>query len=66
MKNKTVEGTAVHVAAVIMQAAGLCRYEGRVECRRVWPPSEDDCVKCIERWLIAKAKRIIREEQTDE
>lgn len=61
MKEKTVEGVAVHVAAVIMQADGLCRYNAPVECRRYYPPSDDDCVKCIERWLLAKAKKIMKE-----
>lgn len=57
------ERRAVHIAAVVMQAAGLCRYEnpGR-SCRRVTCPTEDDCVKCIEKWLLAKARRELRKE----
>ena len=57
------EGRAVHIAAVVMQAAGLCRYEnpGR-QCRRATCPTDDDCVKCIEKWLLAKARRELRME----
>lgn len=57
------EGRAVHIAAVVMQAAGLCRYEnpGR-HCRRATCPTDDDCVKCIEKWLLAKARRELRME----
>lgn len=52
------ERRAVHIAAVVMQAAGLCRYEnpGR-QCRRVYVPTEYDCVKCIEGWLLSKARK---------
>ena len=46
---------AVHIAAVVMQAAGLCRYEDFESCKRL-NPSEDVCVKCIEHWLIDKAR----------
>lgn len=56
-KEITVERRAVRIAAVVMQAAGLCRYESYQDCRRVWPPEEEDCVKCIERWLLSKARR---------
>ena len=52
------ERRAVHIAAVVMQAAGLCRYEdpGR-QCRRVYVPTEYDCVECIEKWLLSKARK---------
>lgn len=46
---------AVHIAAVIMQADGLCRYDTYEKCRR-YSPTDDDCVKCIEKWLLAKAR----------
>ena len=57
------ERRAVHIAAVVMQAAGLCRYEnpGR-SCRRAICPTDNDCVKCIEKWLLAKARRELRKE----
>ena len=52
---------AVHIAAVVMQAAGLCRYDTYAKCRR-FDPTDDDCVDCIEKWLLAKARREIRRE----
>lgn len=52
---------AVHIAAVIMQAAGLCRYDTYEKCRR-FDPTDDDCVKCIEKWLLAKACRELKGE----
>ena len=58
---QTVEARAVKIAAVIMQRDGLCRYENG--CRRVWPPEESDCVRCIERWLLAKARKELRKEK---
>lgn len=60
---QTEERRAVRIAAVVMQAAGLCRYEnpGR-QCRRVFGPTEDDCVKCIEKWLLSKARKELKRE----
>lgn len=55
-KAETVEGRAVHIAAVIMQADGLCRYDDVDKCRRAWP-KDQDCVACIERWLLSKARK---------
>ena len=52
---------AVHIAAVVMQAAGLCRYSSYAQCRR-YNPTEADCVDCIEKWLIGKARREIGKE----
>lgn len=52
---------AVHIAAVIMQAAGLCRYDSFSKCRR-FNPTDDACVDCIEKWLLAKARSEIRKE----
>lgn len=54
---ETVERRAVHIAAVIMQADGLCRYESPADCRKVVIPDDAGCVRCIEAWLLAKAKR---------
>lgn len=55
-KPETVESRAVHIAAVVMQAGGMCRYDDVSKCHRIFP---DDavCVKCIERWLLSKARR---------
>ena len=52
---------AVHIAAVVMQAAGLCRYDSFDKCRR-FDPTDDDCVSCIEKWLLAKARMEIKRE----
>ena len=60
-KGQTEERRAVHIAAVIMQAAGLCRYDTYAKCRR-FSPTDDDCVKCIEKWLLSKARREIKRE----
>lgn len=65
MKKQTEDRRAVHIAAVIMQADGLCRYDDVARCRRVWPAEDDDCVACIEKWLLAKARREIRKEKTE-
>lgn len=53
----------LHIAAAIMQAAGLCRYDSPIQCRRFYPPTDDDCVECIEKWLLAKARREIKREE---
>lgn len=50
---------AVHIAAVIMQADGLCRYDTYEKCRR-YSPTDADCTNCIEKWLFAKARRELR------
>lgn len=52
----TIERRAVHIAAVIMQRDGLCRYEAPALCRKVYPPDEAGCVRCIESWLLSKAR----------
>lgn len=58
---QTEERRAVHIAAVIMQAAGLCRHDSFSKCRR-YDPTDDVCVDCIEKWLLAKARREARRE----
>ena len=52
---------AVHIAAVVMQADGLCRYDTYEKCRR-YNPTDAGCVDCIEKWLLAKARREIKKE----
>ncbi len=59
-KSETTERRAVHIAAVIMQADGLCRYDSYEKCRRV-SPDDDGCVKCIEKWLLNKARKEVAE-----
>ena len=52
----TVEGRAVKIAAKIMQAAGLCRYDDVEKCRRIYV-DEKTCDECIRRWLLTKARK---------
>lgn len=59
-ENQQVLRRAVKIAARVLNAAGLCRYEDAAKCRRVWPPDEKTCDKCIERWLLAKARKELR------
>lgn len=47
---------ALKIASRIMQAAGLCRYDTPLKCRRLCTCPEV-CESCIEKWLIAKAKK---------
>lgn len=53
---RTVEGQAVKVAARVMQAAGLCRYDDVSKCKRVYADAAA-CDACIERWLLQKGKK---------
>ena len=57
----TIEARAVKIAARIMVADGLCRYESTDQCRRVWH-SEQGCEKCIRSWLLSKARSELRRE----
>lgn len=52
----TIDSRAVKIAAKVMQAAGLCRYDSIDKCRRVYV-DETICEKCIRSWLISKAKK---------
>lgn len=60
-KSQSVDRRAVHIAATVMDAAGLCRYESPRQCRKAWPPSRETCVKCIENWLLAKARKELQD-----
>lgn len=53
---------AVHIAATIMQADGLCKYDTVQKCRRFFP-DDNDCIDCIEKWLIGKARRELKQEE---
>ncbi|MDO4564816.1 MAG: DUF551 domain-containing protein [Clostridia bacterium] len=61
----TVEGRAVKIAAKVMQAAGLCRYESATRCRRLYT-DEATCSRCIGAWLISKAKKELARESAIE
>ena len=56
---ETVEARAVKIAAKVMQAAGLCRYESAMKCRRLYV-DETTCDKCIRAWLISKARNELK------
>lgn len=63
-KTETPEHRAVHIAAVVMQAAGMCRYEDD-KCRRTSLPIDVDCVQCIEKWLMCKARLELRRAENE-
>lgn len=54
---ETVERRAVKIASKVLYAAGVCRYDSPDKCRRVFP----DCEKCIQGWLMSKARRELGE-----
>lgn len=56
-----VEQRAVRIAAKVMVAAGLCRYDSVYKCRRIYV-YESTCEECIRSWLLSKAKKELREE----
>lgn len=56
---------AVHIAAVVMNAAGLCRYDTVDKCRHHYP-DDATCEKCIEKWLLAKARKELKRGRTDQ
>lgn len=58
---ETAEARAVKIAAKVMQASGICRYESPIQCRRVFT-DEKTCEKCIKAWLMAKARKELRRE----
>ncbi len=62
---ETTEARAVKIAARIMQAAGLCRHESAMQCRRVYI-DDKTCEKCIRAWLIAKARKELKKEENHE
>ena len=57
--NETICIRAVKIAARIMQAAGLCRHESPMQCRRVYT-DDTTCEKCIRAWLMAKARKELK------
>ena len=61
-KAETIEERAVKIAARIMVADGLCRYESAEQCRRVYV-GEGTCETCLRQWLLSKARRELRRER---
>lgn len=60
----TVEARAVKIAAKVMQAAGLCRYESATSCRRIYT-DEVTCDKCIRSWLLSKSRKELKDEEKE-
>jgi ribonuclease HI len=59
---QTEDARALKIAADIMQAAGLCRYDSPLKCRRLYTDSKT-CSKCIKQWLITKARKELKKEE---
>ena len=59
--NETIYIRAVKIAAKIMQADGLCRYESPMQCHRAHKDAKI-CENCIRAWLKAKAKEELKRE----
>ncbi len=64
-KPETVEGRAVKIAAKVMQAAGLCRYDDVSKCRKLFV-NEAACAACIRSWLLARARSEMKREGNHE
>lgn len=58
---ETINIRAVRIAAKIMQAGGLCRHDNPMKCRRIHVDA-NICDKCIRAWLLAKARKELKEE----
>ena len=54
-----VSRRAVKIAARVMNADGLCRYDTVDKCRHHYP-DDATCEKCIEKWLLAKARKELK------
>ena len=52
---ETVEARAVKIAARVMQADGLCRYDSVEKCRRIFV-DEKVCEACIRGRLLRQAR----------
>ena len=50
------------IAARILQADGLCRYDTPMKCHRVYV-CESTCEKCIRSWLLSKARAELKKEE---
>ncbi|MDE6518132.1 MAG: hypothetical protein K2L18_09860 [Acetatifactor sp.] len=59
---ETVDARAVKIAAKIMKAAGLCRYDTPAKCSRI-SVDEATCDKCMRTWLRSKARKELKEER---
>lgn len=60
MKKQSDVERALDIAARVLVAAGVCRYDSATKCRRVYPPTEKDCDRCVKSWLLSKARKELR------
>lgn len=60
---ESIEHRALKIAAKIMVAAELCRYNDRGECH-LYCQGVADCDKCVEQWLRNKARKELFEESS--
>ena len=58
---ESIESRAVKIAAGIMTASGMCLYEDPGKCRKTYG-GKDTCDRCIEKWLLKKARQELRNE----
>ena len=61
MPDTEIESRALDIAAFIMAASGMCKYEMPGRCKRQ-SANNDICGACIKSWLIFKAKQGLRME----
>lgn len=61
MVKDTIESRALKIAARIMVADGLCRYDTPTKCHRL-TTDETTCETCIRRWIVNKAKKELKSE----
>ena len=61
MEKAEIDARALTIAAAIMAAAGLCRYEAPDKCKHLYANNEI-CAKCIKAWVKNKAKQELRKE----
>lgn len=59
---ETTQARALKIAARIMQAAGLCRYDNPTKCRQLCV-DDTTCEKCIRMWPMAKARKELKREK---
>lgn len=61
---ETTERRALTIAVRHMQESGVCRaFENNTQC--IWLyPTDEDCRRCIKNWLMAKARRELKREQS--
>ncbi len=61
MKDRDITRRAVHIAAKVLTAAGMCIHENPAMCKN-FELSDDRCDKCIEKWLLSKARAELKRE----